>query len=250
MRETTGSTICRMLGACAALVVCLGAYAPSASAEMTHDSLWGADSSSASGSCVNHGILEHEGFVSLMSQGESSTAQKNASEISPAIQKQASLASDCLADSDGSKRSNNLCFEKSGVPASVVPQLLAKSRALEQSENVVDVARAIVDAQAGGSDRESETRRVVASRKGPVGTIPPSQPNPKSSCTAQPDNCRSLPPVPPSLDVEASGAAPQLPDESPEFSESDDPADEVPAGSSRVGPSDGHASPPLKPPRT
>ena len=239
MRNVSEATILRVVGPLVVLALCVVVAPRNASAKLSHETLWG---DSGSTTCVNHVELERNGYVSLMSR---TTVRSETSEEAPvtrSTRSKASRAVGCLDDSDGSNKSNNLCFEKAGVPASVVPQLLAKARALEETKRVVEAARALVDG-------ESATNEVVASREGPVGTIPPSQPNPENSCTAHPDNCRSLPPLPPTLTVEAPAIAPNVTDSDYEFPADSEPDDVSIPERLRVRPEDGFSSPPFKPPR-
>lgn len=222
-------TMNRTAAALAAVALCL-VLPRLAHADLSHETLWGGAGPT---SCAQ-------------STFESYVDQQSSAKRAPATDKsKATLAAECLdAAPDQSAESNNLCFEKAGVPASVVPALAAKAKALEKTDALVDRARGLI-----GVTGEGNADRRVASRIDPIGVASPSQPDSDDSCTARPESCRSLPPIPPTLSVDAMATAPQPTAAIPAIPEAERPNDDAIPERLRISHSDGYGSPPLKPPR-
>jgi hypothetical protein len=204
-------------------------------AELSHDALWGPVDA---GACANPdaNFSESDSLV---------TSRKSEAKNSEEGTARSREATDCLADD--SRDAYNVCFEEAGVPASVVPKLSAKVRAFQQSDELIEQATALV-----GLETTEESDERVASRLHPLEVAPPAeQPNPNKSCTVdRQERCRSLPPLPPSLNLEASGAAPYMPVGNLDLPADPDPTDETTIPERHnILPADGYRSPPLKPPR-
>ncbi|MFB6350604.1 MAG: hypothetical protein ABEN55_17220 [Bradymonadaceae bacterium] len=192
-------TIQRTAAALAAAALCL-VLPRLAHADLSHEALWGGPD-----------------LVSCMGPTGGNTDRMDRRQGPSTGETNASLAAECLdAAPQQSEKSNNLCFEKAGVPASVVPALAAKAKALDQTDALVDRARELI-----GWSQDTSTDRRVASRTHPIGVAPPSQPDRNDSCTARPESCRSLPPIPPNLSVDATATAPPLTSELPEIPAAD-----------------------------
>jgi hypothetical protein len=217
-----------------AVVVLLGPA--TASAEVSHDVLWGAGPTS----CVNYGAVEQKGLVSFIDESAPSSTQVSQSSSTDEL---ASTAP-CFDLSTDEEKSNNVCFEKAGVPASVVPKLLAKARALEQSQRLVALAEHLV-----GQQQEEDDWREEGPKSLPLADLPPAGPNPQQSCTGQPDTCRSLPPLPPELTLQASGASARETAAGLPLPDRPEPNEQAALTHQRIAPSDGYDSPPDKPPR-
>ena len=228
------------LAALVAAVACL-VVPQVAGAEISHESLWG---SLDPGSCIgpNADMPDLPALAGDYQPADHSEPRQTG----PATgESRASLAAECLEDvSANSQKSNNLCFEKAGVPASIVPTLAAKADALDQTATIVDRARELI-----GLESVAPSSKPLASRTGPIGTVPPSQPDPDNSCTKRPASCRSLPPLPPTLSVDAMATAPHMPATTPSIPTADRPHNEAIPERLRISHSEGYRSPPLKPPR-
>ncbi len=234
MTRQTELTIGRIVGAMVALAVC--ALLPrGGAAELSHDTLWG---SAPIGACEEDeaSLDEVDAMLASSSEGEAASSQ-HADEAEPA-------GSDCLEED--ARRSNNVCFEQAGVPASVVPTLAAKVRGLQESEQAIEQATAMIGLDGPVSSQEQST----TSRLDSFQFVPPPSPSPDNSCTVdRQERCRSLPPLPPSLTLEASATAPYISDRDPDFPEPRPSDETAPLDHHEIRPSDGYSSPPLKPPR-
>jgi len=241
MNRIDEATIQRTAAALTMAALCL-VVPRFAHAELSHEALWGDDDPTA---CATP-RAEARSFEAFVDEATAHGTETADTDRAPATGvSKATLAAECMdAAPDQSETSNNLCFEKAGVPASVVPALAAKAKALDQTETLVDQARELI-----GLDEVPTSDRRVASRTHPIAIAPPSQPNRDESCTARPDSCHSLPPLPPTLTVDATATAPYLPAASPEIPAADRRDDTAIPERLRVFHADGYRSPPLKPPR-
>ena len=134
----------RILGSLALMAAVVLVGPATASAEVSHDVLWGGGPTS----CVNYGAVEQKGLVSFIEEPAPTSTDPSHSSTTTEL---ASTAP-CFDLSTDEENSNNVCFEKAGVPASVVPKLLAKARALEQSQRLVALAEHLVGQQQGDDD--------------------------------------------------------------------------------------------------
>ena len=236
----------RILGSLALIAAVVLVGPAPASAEVSHEVLWGGGPTS----CVHYGAVEHKGLVSFIDESapsvEPASQTSSAAVIEETVTEAAGLTSTppCFDLSTDGEKSNNVCFEKAGVPASVVPKLLAKARALEQSQRLVALAEQLIDREKLGEDR-----RVEGPKSLPLADLPPAGPNPQQSCTGQPDTCRGLPPLPPELTLEASGPSARQAAIAIPMPDRPEPAEQAAITQQRIAPSDGYDSPPDKPPR-
>lgn len=247
-------TIAPVAGAFAAVAVCLLAFPSEAPAEVSHDTLWGA----GPGGCSMPGDLRSDQLDSLASEAsdrEARTVVPRAERDGAETPLPASTAgreatagedSPCTSDDAGSLAAHNRCFEDAGAPASVVPTLLARAHALDATRRVVSAAQEAV----GGTTTVEHASNPPASL--PVADVPsvPDRSNRSASCTPEsPENCRSLPPAPGHLNVEASPVPPNLRAAELDTPERPDADDDRPRGTRGIERSDGYDSPPHKPPR-
>lgn len=228
------TTACSVAGAVIAFAMC--ALLPRAGhSEISHDALWGATDA---GACANPGAnLSESDSLDVSRKSVAKDFEQGAGESQE--------PADCLADK--SRDAHNVCFEEAGVPASVVPTLSAKVQAFQQSDELIDQATTLV-----GLETTDDSDERVASRLDPIEVAPPSnEPSPTNLCTVdRQERCRSLPPLPPSLNLEASGAGPYMPVGSLELPADPDPTDDaIIPDHHDILPADGYGSPPLKPPR-
>ncbi len=234
MIDNAEITTCRVAGAVVALAMCV--LLPRAGhAEISHDALWGAVEA---GACANPAM-------NLSESDSADTSRKSVAKNSEKGAEGNREPTDCLTDE--SQDAHNVCFEEAGVPASVVPKLSAKVRAFQQSDKLIEQATTLV-----GLERTDDSDERVASRLNPIEVAPPSnEPSPNNRCTVdRQERCRSLPPLPPSLNLEASGAAPYMPVGGLELPADPDPTEDTTIPEYHdILPADGYRSPPLKPPR-
>lgn len=264
------STAKRLASAFAVLAVWMLAVPAGASAEVSHDALWG----NGPDSCLGPSEMNVHGLAPLMSK-TTKTWARSSSTTAPGSQL-ASVAADrassesrqlrsvdaettervetCLENADPTARSHQICLENVDVPASVVPTLVAEVRAFDQTENVLAKAHRL--AGADPTDAESAPtipNRADAPKSLPLAQIPtpPNQPDPTASCTASnPEECRNLPPRG-TLNLESSPTPPRVRPAQIDWDDDVEPADEedTPAGTV-VGPAEGYDDPPMKPPQT
>ena len=141
------------------------------------------------------------------------------------------------ADADPS---SNVCFEDAEHPISTLPRLLAQWRAEKMANGVVDSVLENID-EAGGP-----VPLVVAESSADPVHVPTPESNDR--CTSNPSECRALPPLPPSLVIDAAGSSARLAQHLVTVLDLSTPDDTRPWAQLRVRPSDGHRDPPLKPP--
>ncbi|MFB6264008.1 MAG: hypothetical protein ABEL76_10355 [Bradymonadaceae bacterium] len=144
--------------------------------------------------------------------------------------------------------SMNLCFERAGAPASVRPHLIANFQAEGLSDAVVD--RALAAARADESERPNRAPAVVRVLSYNPAEPPSPRPSDDSCTAAAPENCKSVPPSPPTLSIDAS-----FPSARNRSISIDSPPRAAllravgPPRHDPVGPADGWDSPPNRPPK-
>ncbi|MFW6058371.1 MAG: hypothetical protein ACOC9W_05905 [Persicimonas sp.] len=138
-------------------------------------------------------------------------------------------------ESDGVDASAEFCFEDADGQISTLPDLLAKSKAREKARDLIDSA----------SEQAAPNRAPLAETK----LVPPAEePEEGDTCGDATEECRALPPVPPTLVLE--GSSPAARDDARTL---DPPVELSPVdirawAKPRVGPNQGHRDPPDRPP--
>lgn len=146
----------------------------------------------------------------------------------------------CSDDPDADP-SANFCFEDAEGQISTLPTLLAKWRGEQAAEALVDKLNETIDGGEANDELLAETT---------VSPAPQPEDGDSASCSDRPDMCRSLPPLPPTLVVDASaGAARQE-----QFQRSVPPTtlstdDQRAWARLKVRPTLGHRTPPDQPPQ-
>ncbi len=216
-----GSFLLALLG-----VVCVGEVSTLEARSDDEKSIWNLDPER----CVNVNGLEHRGYSTLLTD-------QSLDDTSDAVDTSTSC------DQGSGDVSNNVCFEGAGAPASVRPEMMARSKAIQAFDHVARSLQDVLGENTGVAWRGS------ASSKPDLDAPEPRHSDSKNSCTAHPDTCRGLPPLPPSLSGDSSRPLVQrrIPMEIPELEWPDDTGP-IPH-MRRVEPSPGHQSPPHKPPR-
>ncbi|MGM0558609.1 MAG: hypothetical protein ACQEVA_19645 [Myxococcota bacterium] len=143
---------------------------------------------------------------------------------------------------DDSDPASNVCLEAANSPISTLPRLLIETNGKETAESVVNSILARMEAN---DVRPDEVTVAITPSPEPA----PSGENSKVACSTDSEECRALPPVPPSLQLDASAPAAR------ELTRSIDLLDAPGQGRInawahlRVGPEDGHSQLPDRPPR-
>jgi len=153
--------------------------------------------------------------------------------------------SSCMEQSGQTHISFDVCLQGAGGPASVLPSLVDRFRAAPASSILL-----AVDRESGNPLAELDAD---APRSVPVSEVPqvPNRSSSDSTCTAdRSDQCRSLPPGPAHLNVEASPIPPTVRGSATETPERPDPDETPPRFVHTIDRSDGYDTPPDKPPRT
>lgn len=102
----------------------------------------------------------------------------------------------CSTDGE-SDASSNLCFEAANSQISTLPDLLAEANGREMAEDVVD---SVVERMASNDVEPPQPVAAIMTSRGPD----PSGDGSKVSCTTTSEECRSLPPAPPTIEFDAS----------------------------------------------
>lgn len=103
----------------------------------------------------------------------------------------------CSDDPDADP-SANFCFEDAEGQISTLPTLLAKWRGEQAAAALVDKLDETIDGGGAGDEPVAETT---------VNPAPQPEDGDDASCSDRPDMCRSLPPLPPTLVIDASASA-------------------------------------------
>ncbi len=103
----------------------------------------------------------------------------------------------CSDDPDADP-SANFCFEDAEGQISTLPTLLAKWRGEQAAEALVDQLNETIDGDDAHDELLAETT---------VSPAPQPEDGDDASCSDRPDMCRSLPPLPPTLVIDASASA-------------------------------------------
>jgi hypothetical protein len=143
---------------------------------------------------------------------------------------------------DDSDPASNICLEAANSPISTLPRLLVEANGKETAESVVN---SILD-RMEASDVEPHEFAVALT---PSPEPPPAGDDSKVACSTDSEECRSLPPTPPHIKLDAS--APAARDLTPSIDLLDAPDEgRINAWTHlRVGPEDGHSRLPERPPR-
>lgn len=203
--------------------------------------LWPATSHAAVGRCMEVSDLADQGVETFILSGLSveQTGPKEAPS-GELTDLEDSADSPCGGDADADP-SSNLCFEDADGQISTLPRLLAQWRGQQAAGAVVDSVLAAVD-RAEANQPEALAEASVE---------PPAMPAPSDgdSCSTNPDECRALPPLAPTvvIDVSTTPARAGFADFDIPVRLSDD--DTRAWARLRVGPRLGHRDPPDQPPR-
>ena len=143
---------------------------------------------------------------------------------------------------DDSDPASNICLEAANSPISTLPSLIAKANGKETADGVVNSILERIER----SDADAPQVDLAIT---PSPDPQPADDDSKVACSTDSEECRSLPPAPPTLQVEASAAGnsnllaftdlPDTPDDGGVNAWAD----------LRVGPEDGHQRRPDRPPQ-
>ncbi|QDG51723.1 hypothetical protein FIV42_13490 [Persicimonas caeni] len=204
--------------------------------------LWPTSAHADVGRCVEHTVsdLAEQGVASLLTMTPADAPSTPA--LSLYDTEEVANETPCGDDPD-TDPSSNFCFEDAQGQISTLPSLLAKWRGEQAANAVIDSMFAAVEP----ADDEADAAPVVVAES--VEVEPEPADSEGQSCRSNPDECRSLPPAPPTLTVDVSTASArqllyelQLP---PSLSEDNPRA----WAQLRIGPLHGHRDPPEEPPR-
>lgn len=209
--------------------------------------LWPTSAHADIGRCVENSVsdLAEQGVTSFWTMTPSNV------DSSPAVSlyetQPAANETPCGDDPDADP-SSNFCFEDARGQISTLPSLLAKWRGEQAAGTVVDsMLAAMEQSDVQAEPTFAEPNNPVAAES--IDVEPEPADSDEQSCQNNPDECRSLPPAPPTLTVDVStGAARQLLYglRLPAALSEDNPR----AWSQlRIGPLHGHRDPPEQPPR-
>lgn len=145
----------------------------------------------------------------------------------------------CTADD--SDPASNVCLEAANSPISTLPRLIAEANGKETADSVVN---SILDR----IDQSDANAPQVAVALTPSPDPQPVEDGSNVACSTDSEECRSLPPAPPTLQVEASAAANNLL-ASIDLPDAPDEGSVNAWAYLRVGPEDGHQRRPERPPQ-
>lgn len=149
------------------------------------------------------------------------------------------------ADADPDDSSFNICFEDAEGPVSTFPQLIAELRAEKIARDLTDNALALTEVLRP-ADSEA-TSNVFAEPRKPV-ILPLEEPEPE--CSSYPVQCRSMPPLPALLVVDASSLSVPIPRVEFDYPDVIDlPESQNATPFEGLGPAAGFASPLEEPPQ-
>lgn len=197
--------------------------------------LWPAAAEAQTGRCLEVEDLAERGMAAFMKPPADSSVPASVEE-EPTV---TDVDAPCSEDVDDTDPSSNQCFEDAGEPISTLPRLLAQWRAQKTAAGVVDSV--VRWAERGPSP-------VVVAE---LPAAPASEPIDldADSCGEDPAECRSLPPLPPTVVVDASAPAARQLDSLLAFpSVLTAELDVRPWAKLRVRASLGHRDPPQRPP--
>lgn len=193
---------------------------------------WPAAAAAESGQCSNLEEMADYGLATTLwgHSGEISSTDARSDEVPGEVRE-----TPCEASEEADDRSASFCFEEADGQVSTLPSLLAKTRAEQKAG---EIARAAADTAEPSPARLAETKA----------SVPVDDSGDSASCSEEPDKCRALPPLPPTLTLEGSTASAR--DDARTL---DTPVeltpDNPPAWARlRVGPNEGHSHPPDRPP--
>lgn len=209
--------------------------------------LWPTSAHAEIGRCVENSVsdLAEQGVASFltMTPATPETPLSLQADADLGADGQAAPAETPCGDNPDADPSSNFCFEDAGGQISTLPRLLAQWRAQQTANTVIDSMLAAMEQQADDADAKPATPLTAES----IDVEP--EPADDQSCHTSPDECRSLPPAPPTLVVDASApAARQLVYASPILPRLT-PDNPRAWAQLRIGPLNGHQDPPEQPPR-
>lgn len=143
---------------------------------------------------------------------------------------------------DDADPSSNICLEAANSPISTLPRLLAEATGKETAEGVVDSILARID-ENGIDDHQVVV--AVTSTPDPA----PVSDGSTVACSTHSEECRSLPPVPPTLQLDASGPAARNIFSSSDLLDAPDEGRVNAWAHLSVGPRDGYERLPDRPPK-
>lgn len=164
---------------------------------------------------------------------------ERSSEITPASDPESDDSPCTVDDSDPA---SNVCLEAANSPISTLPRLIAEANGKETADSVVN---SILD-RIEHSDAEAPQVAVAIT---PSPDQQPVDDGSRVACSTDSEECRSLPPAPPTLQVEASAAGNSNLLASIDLPDSPDEGDVDARAELRVGPEDGHERRPDRPPQ-
>lgn len=214
--STTGKTV----GVFAAMALCLMALPRTAAADGLHES-------------QNSGPVERCSTGSEFHTGPLVTDDEPTRPYSS-----------CMNASTADHVSFDVCLQGAGAPVSVLPSVFETIRRTNASTALL-------------SDSDDEPSPLLELESNPPRSVPlsevptaPHRSSSNSSCTVdRPENCRSLPPGPAQLNLEASPVSPTV--RAADFDTPNRPEPDAvsPRSGREIEPSDGYDTPPDRPPR-
>jgi hypothetical protein len=194
--------------------------------------LWPSSVAAEPGHCFDLPDLAEQGLETfLMSPAGEISSRTEASTPEP-------ISEPCQGDAEADA-SSKFCFEDAEGPISTLPRLIAQWRG-EQA------AGAVTDSLLGDVAPRAESIDLALTEASSPEPTPPTE---ADACSTTLEECRALPPLPPTLVLEATPSAER--ERLYEVELLDHPTDDVRAWARlRVGPRLGYHTPPDRPPTT